>query len=167
MALMAMAGLLVAGCDKPPVRAAAKPAPVRRFRLTRPVSYAYLDLKRGIRPVDSLDQIPLSQRGAAIVHGGRSVTAGVGRFYVADLLDAKAGDSVQARLMTRREQFQVARAADLGAWQARIVHLYAGELANLDPHSQRRATSDRSREMLDAITPADVERKALEQQASP
>ncbi len=159
-ALLALAGLL-GGCHKPP--AAALPAHTRRIRLAKPVSYAYLDLKKGVRPADSLEHIPLAQRGATIVHGP-GINAGPGHFYVADLLDAAPGASVQAQRMTRRQQFQRARAADLGHWKARMVRLVAGELAKINPHSQRRASSLRSRKLLDQIIPPDVEEKALEQQ---
>jgi hypothetical protein len=131
----------------------------RQIELDEKAAYVYRDLDMNLRHAQRLDEVPVGQRGAVIVHvdGER---AGEDAVYVANLLEASPGDTVSAHKMSRRDHFQHARAAVLGNWHARMVDFAARERAQFDPRSERSDASRKAKKMMDDLTQSKKDHEA-------
>lgn len=150
LALLAGAG----GCDRAPERPA-----TREVRLAEPLRYVYFDFERGFQPVDSLDKVPMWQRAATIVYRAGDAYDPDKGVYVADLLGAGPGDTVEARLMSRRAHFGRAKVAKAGWADGRAVVLEARDIANLDPNSERQKASRKALRAVEKMLPEDTPSK--------
>lgn len=155
LALLATASMGCEGCG------GSSPAEVRDFELDDQARFVYRDSERGFQHTKELEEIPLAQQGAAIVYGvDEEKLVSRDAMYVADLLEAQPGESVEARLLSRGEQFLQSRAGSVGHWQAKVVRRVAEHLAQMHPTSDRQR---HSREMLERLE-GDVPRETISEE---
>jgi hypothetical protein len=148
------------GCDRAKTSAVSDAPSTRSFVLDEHVRYVYRDPIKGLRHAAHLDNIPLEQRAATILYTDDEPSnkpANVQGAYVANLLEADPEDTVEAKQMTLRAHFQHARAAERGAWLARMVLLAARDQTQLDRRSERSAASRKAKKLLEQIVPRETQ----------
>ena len=148
------AGLLtLTGCEEKPPTAASHPP--KSFVVDAPgVLYFYEDIKRGRLAARSLSDIPENRRQAIQIHksGWPKVENRSLGGYIANLLDAKDGDTLTATWRSRRYIMGAAFAQALADERAFNITFIATEMAVVSPNSRRRQRIKSLRDTLDKMT---------------